>query len=935
MRIIFQIFSIMAILFTSSYALRAQYSGGTGTSGDPYQIATTDDLIELSNSSGDWDDYFIQTADITFDENEQLVDWDGDGTADWDAQDQLGFSPIGNDVISFTGEYDGQGHTISNLFINRPAQEYVGLFRRTNNSTISNIGIVDCNITGFFAVGSLVGRCDSNSEIINCYSTGTLTGTNLIGGLVGSTYDTEIINCYSNVTVTGEDVVGGLVGRNEWTNSKINNSYSTGDVSGDDIVGGLVGDNTNLAEINNSYSTGNVNADYQIGGLVGVNSTDAVINNSYSTGSVDGNDAVGGLVGFNTAIVTNSFWNTDVYPTSAGGTGKTTEEMQDLATFTSASWDFDATWIIGNNLNNGYPALWDGFEASYEPTDTDNPTDGVINIRNIAELRWVSENSSSWGDDFEMDNDINAVVTEYWNAGAGFSPIGNLATPFEGEYDGQGNEISNLYINRPSQDEIGLFGRTNGSTISNIGIVDCDISGDEFVGGLVGYNISSSEFNNSYSTGSVEGINYVGGLVGLNNGSSQINNSYSTGSVEGNFSVGGLVGLNQSSSEINNSYSTGSVVGSNRVGGLVGLNGGSSQINNCYSTGSVEGTSIYVGGLVGLNSNSSQINNSYSTSSVEGAQWVGGLVGLNYNSSEINNSYSTSSVAGTSNIGGLVGENNLSTVNNSFWNIDIYATDNGIGTGKTTEEMKTLGTFTDVMWDFVHIWRINAPTNDGYPYFARQDPCQSQTFVDVAFNSSSPGWQVTQFDNLNDALDLACEDATINISNYTHTGNIDMTGYSYIVDDGDFLHDGNLSDGLIQTTGTGRLIQTAVQNIPRTFPITDGTNNFTVTITPTSGSTSGVLGVKLNTGKEVEGTLVSPMTFWDIYGEEDLDATVILRIDKAALGTTSIPANGIIRFWNGSRYQPIPTERVSIVEHDTYYIITITNMNYFNNPIID
>ncbi len=71
------------------------YSGGSGTSGDPYQIANTDDLIELSNTSDDWGDYFIQTANIDFGADETAVDWDGDGSASWDAEDQLGFHRLG------------------------------------------------------------------------------------------------------------------------------------------------------------------------------------------------------------------------------------------------------------------------------------------------------------------------------------------------------------------------------------------------------------------------------------------------------------------------------------------------------------------------------------------------------------------------------------------------------------------------------------------------------------------------------------------------------------------------------------------------------------------------------------------------------------------------------------------------------------------------
>ncbi len=140
----------------SSWA--APYSGGDGSDDNPYQIATAADLIYLSNNSGDWNQSFILTADITFDADEQLVDWDGDGSADWDTEDQKGFSPIGSFGQGFKGKFNGQGHKVSNLYINRTTQSFIGLFGYTySNATIENIGIINCNITGNTEVGVLVG----------------------------------------------------------------------------------------------------------------------------------------------------------------------------------------------------------------------------------------------------------------------------------------------------------------------------------------------------------------------------------------------------------------------------------------------------------------------------------------------------------------------------------------------------------------------------------------------------------------------------------------------------------------------------------------------------------------------------------------------------------------------------------------------------------
>jgi hypothetical protein len=120
-------------------------------------------------------------------------------------------------------------------------------------------------------------------------------------------------------------------------------------------------------------------------------------------------------------------------------------------------------------------------------------------------------------------------------------PIGNSSSKFNGTFDGQGYKLTNLYINRPSTDHVGLFGFTgSGSEIKDVGLEEVDVRGDNAVGGLV--SVNDGRITNSYSSGSVSGTWMVGGLVGVNDG--PITNSYSTGSVSGDDDVGGLVGWN-------------------------------------------------------------------------------------------------------------------------------------------------------------------------------------------------------------------------------------------------------------------------------------------------------------------------------------------------------------------------------------------------------
>ncbi|AFV22853.1 GLUG domain protein [Methanolobus psychrophilus R15] len=300
------------------------------------------------------------------------------------------------------------------------------------------------------------------------------------------------------------------------------------------------------------------------------------------------------------------------------------------------------------------------------------------------------ENSYSTGN--VTGDNIDASETENWNSESGifkgFKPIGNNSVKFTGTFDGQNYTITGLFIDRTTEDYVGLFGRTDaGATIKDVGLVDINITGGDNVGGLVGENYGGT-ITDSHSTGDVTGENYVGGLVGYNDGA--ITDSYSTGDVTGTGDdVGGLVGLNTGT--IENSYSTSNVTGTgDNVGGLVGINY-CGTITNSHSTGDVTGEN-YVGGLVGYNaddksSGGGTITDSYSIGEVNGTNWVGGLLGLNY----------------------------LGTITQSYWDSETSSqSESAGGEGRTTSQMKQQSTFID--WDFTHKWEIHCAVNNGYPY---------------------------------------------------------------------------------------------------------------------------------------------------------------------------------------------------------------------------
>ena len=293
------------------------------------------------------------------------------------------------------------------------------------------------------------------------------------------------------------------------------------------------------------------------------------------------------------------------------------------------------------------------------------------------------------------------LASETANQGKGWQPMGIWDSQFTGTFNGQGYEICDLFIDRPGEIFIGLFGIVDeGGRIENIGVVNADVTGKEVVGGLVGENLGT--VSNSYSTGYVTGSEYVGGLVGLNDGT--VSNSYSTSYVTGSAAVGGLVGF----------------------GGLLG-GVGEGTVSNCHATGTVTGNG-WVGGLVGAVGEST-VSNCYATGTVSGYGGVGGLVGGIELGNTVSNSYSSGNVSGEEGVGGLVGENEgEGTVNNSFWDTETsgLSTSDG-GTGKNTTEMQDIATFSGAGWDIFavanpstrnpsYIWNI--VNNVTYPFLS-------------------------------------------------------------------------------------------------------------------------------------------------------------------------------------------------------------------------
>jgi hypothetical protein len=281
-------FLVVSILIPGSL-LFAQYGGGSGTEGSPYQIASTTHLSTLAATSADWDKHFIQTAAI-----------------DFNSVTPANHTPIGNSTTAFTGSYDGDNFNIRALSVSQSTEDYAGMFGYVDGGEIKDLSLSLLQVSGGDDyVGGLIGYATgatiTNVEILGTSGT-HITGKYNLGGMIGEANDCTITDAdIMNSTVTssgGDDSgsnIGGLIGLMSGTGS-ISDSESECTVSSDggEDVGGLIGESQ--VNVSNCSSTATVNAVDYVGGLIGF-ADGGTISSCYSRAVVTGNDYVGGFIG--------------------------------------------------------------------------------------------------------------------------------------------------------------------------------------------------------------------------------------------------------------------------------------------------------------------------------------------------------------------------------------------------------------------------------------------------------------------------------------------------------------------------------------------------------------------------------------------------------------------------------------------------------------
>ena len=303
----------------------------------------------------------------------------------------------------------------------------------------------------------------------------------------------------------------------------------------------------------------------------------------------------------------------------------------------------------------------------------------------------------------EINDDLTAhyvLIRDIDCDGVNFTPIGNESTTFSGSLDGRGYTVKNLTISLESSD-VGLFGNTFEATISNLGLNQLDITGDQFVGGLAGNtnyttisNIRILDSDIHAATGT------VGGLVGELGGSTITNSSARSLDIISSDQVGGLVGYEVGPSSVSDSYTNGGQVhGTTNVGGLLGeLGSGPSLVNHTYASVDILSTGSYVGGLIGYAGPSSggSINNSFAASPDDSSSdpgTTGGVFGFVNGGTDTGNIWYDKGISGQTNCVGA-GSADCTTADSDGTHTDYFVNNHSIAPLDG--------------WDFSSTWRTQA-----------------------------------------------------------------------------------------------------------------------------------------------------------------------------------------------------------------------------------
>lgn len=469
----------------------AGFESGTGDSSDPYIIKTAEQLAFLAKQVNGGETYRGKYFQLEAD-----LDLSG---SEW--------TPIGTETVPFSGKFSGNGHVLTNVKISA-AGDYIGLFGY-NTGTITYVGIESGEISGGNCTGSICGL-----------NAGTITG------------------CYNNAPVTGKESAGGVCGKNSGT---VQMSYNTGAVTGILKTGGVCGESTDGSTLANCYNTGMLIGDSVVGGICGSVESSADVSSSFSMAEICGNSEIGGNIG--TGPSKNCFYSKDFFlKEDFGGPVETKDLTSRLSGFSGDIWErgsytkgtengryrsdnYTLIRLKGvGKAQSGELRMYNYFTVTGDSWRYYNP------ITTADEFEKLTQNSAMWRRNYVLQSDIDL-------SGRNITPIGNEVTPFYAHFSGDGHKISNLIINQPDSDNVGLFGYVSG-WLYDIITENGSITGRNNVGGIFGY--ASGTRGRCVNGNAVSGVRNVGGICGESQ--TPVIDGINIGAVTGTENVGAICG---------------------------------------------------------------------------------------------------------------------------------------------------------------------------------------------------------------------------------------------------------------------------------------------------------------------------------------------------------------------------------------------------------
>jgi len=336
--------------------------------------------------------------------------------------------------------------------------------------------------------------------------------------------------------------------------------------------------------------------------------------------------------------------------------------------------------------------------ASAAPSSNGPAPRGVKLIHSVSELQLISSDMKA---DYALANDIDASDTKTWNDGLGWTPIGNNSAPFKHRFDGRGHTIYGLFINRPTEWLVGLFGYVDhGGYISNLTMIGHNITGYQYVGALAGEG--TGNFTNIETIGNVTGYGDVGGMAGY---FADVTASHlsSGGYVRSTGGAGGLAGT--AYGIIHNVTSSAKVHTGSAGGGLFGQFSGY-NLSMAYATGDVLTDTQMASGLVSFAEAQSAISDTYATGNVTATTtFAAGYV--MQNKGTLARSYSVGKVTSAGTAKGFANFN-LGTCKSNFWdNKTSGQLASPCASGRNTTVLMKKNTYTSGPgWNFQTTWDI-------------------------------------------------------------------------------------------------------------------------------------------------------------------------------------------------------------------------------------